>query len=381
MTNEPQITFFSGGSALNDTSRVLKQYTRRSVHIVTPFDSGGSSATLRQAFHMPAIGDLRSRLLALADESHPGNYATYRLLNYRLPKEQTDSALLDELRTVTQKAHWLIDGVPPLWQEAICRDIARFADEIPSDFDLRGASLGNLMIAGGYLENNCRLDPVIKQFSCLINVQGYVNISCDTPSHLVAHLSNNEYIIGQHRMTGKEQPALEHAINSLFLCDVKTVQQHGNVEAISCDAKQDVLQKIQGSNLICYAPGSFYSSLIANLLPTGITNSIAMTNTSIVKVYVPSLGTDPELPNTAVYDRVQILSRYLTSGTYPLSQLLNCLLYDARVTEVSPMEANKLRLQGIRLVNTELVNADDTTKDRYDPTLLSQALMRLATEG
>jgi len=51
----PRILFFSGGTAINTLSRVLKVHTYNSTHMVTPFDSGGSSAALRQAFHMPAI--------------------------------------------------------------------------------------------------------------------------------------------------------------------------------------------------------------------------------------------------------------------------------------------------------------------------------------
>ena len=73
----PRILFFSGGTALNDLSRVLKRYTHNSIHLVTPYDSGGSSAKLRNAFDMPAVGDLRSRLMALADGTlagHPGIY-------------------------------------------------------------------------------------------------------------------------------------------------------------------------------------------------------------------------------------------------------------------------------------------------------------------
>ena len=65
----PNILFFSGGSALNKLSRELKNYTYNSSHLITTFDSGGSSAKLRDAFDMPAIGDLRSRLMALADDS------------------------------------------------------------------------------------------------------------------------------------------------------------------------------------------------------------------------------------------------------------------------------------------------------------------------
>ena len=39
----PKVLFFSGGTALRDVSRRLKRYTHNSIHLITPFDSGGSS--------------------------------------------------------------------------------------------------------------------------------------------------------------------------------------------------------------------------------------------------------------------------------------------------------------------------------------------------
>ena len=46
----PKILFFSGGSALQGLCRELVTYTHNSIHIITPFDSGGSSAVLRKKF-------------------------------------------------------------------------------------------------------------------------------------------------------------------------------------------------------------------------------------------------------------------------------------------------------------------------------------------
>src|SRR4051794_18824549 len=93
----PRILFLSGGSALRPLSRVLKQYTHNSVHLITAFDSGGSSAQLRHAFAMPAIGDLRNRIVALADESVRGNPQIYRLFGYRLPASAARAPLATEL--------------------------------------------------------------------------------------------------------------------------------------------------------------------------------------------------------------------------------------------------------------------------------------------
>src|SRR3954466_10320020 len=92
----PRILFLSGGSALRPLCRVLKQYTHNSVHLITAFDSGGSSAKLRQSFAMPAIGDLRNRIVALADESVRGNPQIYRLFAHRLPGASSRAQLAEE---------------------------------------------------------------------------------------------------------------------------------------------------------------------------------------------------------------------------------------------------------------------------------------------
>src|SRR5262245_50002106 len=103
----PRILFLSGGSALRPLCRVLKQYTHNSEHLITAFDSGGSSAQLRRAFGMPAIGDLRNRIVALADESVRGNPQIYRLFCYRLPAA-TPAALRSELEALVSGEHPLV---------------------------------------------------------------------------------------------------------------------------------------------------------------------------------------------------------------------------------------------------------------------------------
>lgn len=82
-----RILFFSGGTALAPVAAELSRHTRNAVHVITTFDSGGSSAELRRAFDMPAVGDIRARIMALADRSLEGNPETVELLGYRLPKD------------------------------------------------------------------------------------------------------------------------------------------------------------------------------------------------------------------------------------------------------------------------------------------------------
>ena len=88
-----RILFFSGGTALAPVAAELSRHTRNAVHVITTFDSGGSSAELRRAFDMPAVGDIRARIMALADRSLEGNPETVELLGYRLPKDAGPEAL------------------------------------------------------------------------------------------------------------------------------------------------------------------------------------------------------------------------------------------------------------------------------------------------
>ena len=108
----PRLLFFSGGNALKRFSKTLIRYTHNSVHIITPFDSGGSSAEIRRAFRMLSIGDVRNRLMALADQSIKGNPEIYRLFSYRLPADDPSDRLREKLQMMAEGLDSLVDGIP-----------------------------------------------------------------------------------------------------------------------------------------------------------------------------------------------------------------------------------------------------------------------------
>ena len=182
----PRILFFSGGSALNGLCKTLQYYTHNSIHLVTPFDSGGSSAELRRAFGMPSIGDLRSRLMALADESVLGHPEVYQLFTYRFPKDADNQDLRTRLEAMAEGRSDLMSDITNPMRRLIRNQLGYFFAAMPDNFDLRGASIGNLILAGGYLNNHQHLDPIIFLFSKLVNVQGTVRAVVNNDFH-VAH--------------------------------------------------------------------------------------------------------------------------------------------------------------------------------------------------
>ena len=154
-----RILFFSGGTALAPVAAELSRHTRNAVHVITTFDSGGSSAELRRAFDMPAVGDIRARIMALADRSLEGNSETVELLGYRLPKDAGPEALHRELASLASGAHPLVAAIPEPMNEVVTQHLSAFRSLMPVDMDLAGASIGNLILTSGYLSLDRQLEP------------------------------------------------------------------------------------------------------------------------------------------------------------------------------------------------------------------------------
>jgi len=260
----PRILFFTGGTALKETSQALIGYTHNSIHLVTPFDSGGSSAVLRKYFDMPAVGDLRNRLMALADGSLHCYPEIYDLFAYRLPKTASPSQLCDELTALVGGGHPLIGRVMDPMRKIIRHHLQIFEQAAGGDFDLRGASVGNLILAAGYLENRRHIDPIVFIYSKLVQVRGEVRLLINSNLQLRAVLEGGGHIIGQHLLTGKETPPLTRPVTELTLID----PARGNTP-VRPQVREKIRTAITGADLICYPVGSFYSSIIANLLPAG----------------------------------------------------------------------------------------------------------------
>lgn len=368
----PRILFFSGGTALTAASRVLKRYTHNSIHLVTPFDSGGSSAKLRQAFAMPSIGDLRSRLVALADENITGHPDVYRLFTYRFPADQTVDDLLARLDLMIRGKEPLVAAISNPMRRLIRNQLGYFREAMPDDFDLHGASIGNLILAGGYLNNHKHLDPIIFLFSKLVNVLGTVRAVVNDDLHLAAELEDGSCVPGQQRLTGKEVAPLESPVSRLFLS-----KQRDKPVPATAEMRKKNRRLIEQAELICYPPGSFYTSLVANLLPTGVGTAIA--GTDCPKVYIPNLGQDPEQLGMTLDAGVQTLLDYLCADIGdPCSseKLLNFVLVDSKRGKYpSSLSAPVMQELGIRVIDTRLVSRKSAPY--YDAELLVSALLSL----
>ena len=365
----PRILFFSGGSALNGISRQLKRYTFNSMHLITPFDSGGSSQILREAFDMPAVGDLRSRLMALADESVLGQPDVYTLFSHRLCKSASQEELRSDVASMIAGKHPLISAISKPMRQLIQSLLSSFAAEVPADFDYRNASIGNLILAGGYLGNGRALEPVLFLMSKMVDVRGTVRAVVDENLQLGVELSDGRLIVSQRLISGKEVPPIDSPIIRCFLSDGKTELSSADVPLPKRNRRL-----IEQADVICYPPGSLYSSVVANLLPAGVGKAVAQRH--VPKVYLPSLGTDPEALGHDLARQVAAIIAPLRADARPdvrPTDLVSHVLCDTEVPEAHCADVTERT--GIQCHRLPLRLADEA---KYDAATIAQILVSLA---
>lgn len=371
--------FFSGGTALRATSRALARLTRHSVHLLTTFDSGGSSAILRETFAMPAVGDIRNRLVALADTGAvPG--AAIEFFTRRLPGDGDPGALRQELTALGQSAHPVWRTMPEEYARAFRLHLGYFLRRMPPTFDPRLASLGNLLLAGGYLRHKRDLTPPIALFSQLLHVRGVVLPTVEESLHLACELTDGSLVVGQHRFK-----ALPAPVARLLLTVHEPGRAPEQARAEPCRPRLSPVaaEHLRSASLICYPVGSFYSSVLANLLPSGV--GLAVARRACPKVFIPNSGHDAELCGLGVAGQVAALLRTLRADApwARTEDLLHLVLVDSRHGRyedgLEPGVLRELESLGVRVVDRDMVLEGEP--DRHDPEAVASLLMEICARG
>jgi 2-phospho-L-lactate transferase/gluconeogenesis factor (CofD/UPF0052 family) len=191
-------------------------------------------------------------------------------------------------------------------------------------------------------------------------------------------LKGGGLVVGQHRLTGKEAPPLRAAIDELFLIrSLNAGDPTASVEPVEVAVKPKVRDLIGEADVICYPYGSYYTSLLANLLPRGVGEAVRRSGAP--KVFVPNPAGDPEQVGMSLYDSVTTLIRYLersADAPAPVERLVSFVVVDTkRVRYPRPLKLRAIRELGIQVIDTRLVTDEDPT--RFDDRLVARVLLSL----
>jgi CofD-related protein of GAK system len=370
----PPITLLSGGTGARRLSETLMRFTHSSSHVLPMFDDGGSSRELREKLQMPPPGDLRNRLMALSDMTMSGNPEVSRLFRTRLPKEGTSGALSRQFEEFLTDTHPQMRRIERRYRRIIINHLERFNRLKPADFDLRGGNIGNFVIAGAYLSVG-DLESVIFEFSALAAVRGDVYPVCNGGSyHLKAEFDDGEVWIGQSRITSQSHPP----IRRLAIVEDRGAE-HAEIQPRLNPLAERAIRK---AALISFTMGSFYTSIVPNLLVDGMGRAIRETKRP--KVFVANLQRDKETPDMAVSDMLREIQRYLRMSDSRPGEMDDYIHYvlagtHGRSTEDGrlPVDTEEILDLGVEPIVLPLATEGPEGEVQHDPELVAAVLLSL----
>lgn len=135
--------------------------------------------------------------------------------------------------------------------------------------ELAGHNLGNLILTA--LEN-MQIRPLegINLVRELLHVRSQLIPMSEIPVHLIAQLHSGESVFGEVQIDSLAETPQHLALDTMVV------------------ATPEAISAIQSAELILLGPGSFFTSIMPNLLVAGIANSIAQSKARVV--FIDNIG-------------------------------------------------------------------------------------------
>ncbi|KAF0225681.1 MAG: hypothetical protein FD133_316 [Erysipelotrichaceae bacterium] len=215
MTAHKKVVVIGGGTGQSIILRGLKQIPDINLStIVTVADDGGSTGRLRRAYQIPAMGDIRNVMLALAESE----------------------SLLNELMSY------------------------RFEDnEEHTEDDLAGHNLGNIILTALTTKSGSFMEA-ITLISKVLNVKGDIIPSTTQVVTLYAHMEDGTIVKGETNI-----PKTKNKIKDVFYNE-------------PVEATKQAIKALEQADLIVFGIGSLYTSICANLIIPDIRKALQKTH-------------------------------------------------------------------------------------------------------
>lgn len=244
----PKIVCIGGGTGTFVVLKGLKQHPCKLSAVVSMSDSGGSNKRIRDEFGLLPTSDIRQCLVALSDENKEKGLLR-KLFMYRFEKGE----------------------------------------------GISGMTFGNLFMAA-LSDILGSQEEAIRQTGKVLRIHGSVIPVSFTKTNLIATYEDGTVLSEEHFIDEPEHDG------ALKITDITL-----NPEA---QANPEALSAIQSADCIVLGPGDLYTSVLPNLLVTGIAEAIK--NTKGTVVYIMNLMTKyGQTYNFTATDHLRVLEQYL----------------------------------------------------------------------
>lgn len=233
---------------------------------------------------------------------------------------------------------------------------------------LRGHSLGNLFITA-LTDLTGDFSMAVKLASEVLAIRGDIFPATLADVHLKALLADGRRVEGESRIHRTSVP----------ICELSIVPAR-------CRPMPGTLKAIQEADLITLGPGSLYTSLLPNLLVSGIPQQIVRSKAT--KIYIGNLMTQPgETRGYSAAEHLHAIVRHIgrnifdfalfNSKPFPPSMRKR---YAAEDAEPVINDLEKVRALGVSPVCVPLLQSEDGVA-RHDSGRLSRLLLDLVSQS
>ena len=333
-----KIALFAGGrgSASIISSLVAKKDLQVTV-IINAYDDGKSTGAIRNAF--PGIlgpSDFRKNLSTIIATQGPYGKQCAEFLEYRIKpfansasdwatnepdsKDRFFDYWTENLigLHIQSAKNWIYMALSHLEKESTSK-----SKELLSDM-----SVGNLLIAGAYIDSDFSFNNAMNRIQQIFNVSPHkvVNVTDGSNLFLIARKLNNELLIDEssivdvqsaepiQRIYLLDKSSNSETISSLQAMDAlaqeKWLEDNCKIPNLSDQAKTAV----EEADLIVYGPGTQHSSLFPSYMTFGLAELIA-SRTSAEKIFIGNLNADNDIQSESISSIIDKLSFYMNLGS------------------------------------------------------------------
>jgi len=390
MGKKLNVVLFSGGRGASSIASVLSENPE--IHLtvlVNAYDDGLSTGCLR-AFIPGMLGpsDVRKNISNLM----PKTEKRFRsVLDYRFPLgTERDTALgslipLAEMRGAPGDQNIANEYTNLSIQQA--RSVGEYCEKFLDyektklnegvSFDYGDCSIGNILFAGCYLENNHNFNKTCSVFSALCEVDSIVlNITDGHNYVLVALKKDGEFLPDEASIV---MPQTDVPIQEIFLLahylSHDTIEKLKNIPADKrCEFLKtfsqipmpniEAIKALSTADLIIYGPGTQYSSLFPSYLTDGIAEAISA-NSHAEKVFVGNIVHDHDIQNKSVADIIDRFLFYMNrKGAEKIG--LSSLVTQLFVQEPDPDDINREHTGSYVPVDIQMDNLEQVSLKKGD---------------
>lgn len=218
--------------------------------------------------------------------------------------------------------------------------------------------------------------------------------------HIRTLYSDGTEEVGQHLMNKmKEGTCASTGSRSRTITDIDLVESlDANERQDSQDCHIDIVSSdhVASADLIVFPMGSFFASILVNLLPNGVGRAIV--RRKCPKVYVPNTGCDPEMAGYALAECVQRIidmvrqdhirnsPPHSQAADIPVNDILNFVVLDTVNCQYSVQIDKAIIAElGVVVIDVPLIDLQETSAEngrmntRIDPSKIAEVLVSLAS--